>query len=670
MTHPSCLSCDWPYLVNMNVLHRAWNISDKIWRWCILLCIIASVNLNAQQDTRIAEIEKRLDLLNANGLPLNRPLTIVFNGPLRELLAFFSESSKINLIATPGLEATVSVSFTEVPARDVILYLCTAYQLGLRVTGNILELIPYTAPAIPIPAKIPDIQYDSTAQLLTLNLANDTLSAVARRIAEITQRNVIVDYSIRDILVSGFITGAQTEEALIQIAAANHLVVRNNNSYFKIEALPNSGAGTTGDLGQTSAHAAIQRIGADRISVEATNVEILQLVGAAATQLGISYYLLPLSGQRPGPQNQYQDNTGSASAGIATIHLDQATFSEFLDKLFLNTSWGYRIENGLYLIGQATSESLWSYQVYTFQNRSARGILQLVPEELLYPVKVDSMMELNSLIVSGPVRNSVELIDFFSAVDKLIPVVLIEVIVLDVQTDKLSDHGIEAGVASGVKPGGAIISSTDDKGGIDFNFSPSAINNLLSVLEGNGFIKLGRVNADFYLTLKAVQQEGIIDIKSTPKLSTLNSHKAILSIGQKRYFQEQQVVYPGNDRPIPIQANLFREVEANLDLQITPVVSGDEQVTMEIKFEQSEFIGESTPNAPPPQVKREFESMIRVRNGEMIVLGGLERESQSRTQRGLPWISRLPLIGWLFGRTQKSKSKGKLLIFVKPTIVN
>jgi len=293
-------------------------------------------------------------------------------------------------------------------------------------------------------------------------------------------------------------------------------------------------------------------------------------------------------------------------------------------------------------------------------------VIDFIPEDIMTGVEVDTLLELNSLILSGSQKNIAEIDTFIQAIDKVVPVVIIELIIIDVQNNKLSEFGVEAGVTQGGREAGGAISSGD---GYDFTFSPGAINRVLQLLSGRNIINLGQVSNNFYLNLKAVEEKGVIDILSTPKLSTLNSHDAVLSIGEKRYYLEQQVNFPGSDRPIPVQSNTFQEVEANLDIQITPIVSGDDQVTLEIYFEQSEFIGEPSPNQPPPQVSRRFESMIRVKDGEMVVLGGLERELKSNVRRGVPWLSRIPLIGWMFGRKKKNKSKNKLMVFVQPTII-
>jgi len=626
------------------------------------------------QNSRMIALSQQLDALAANGVPLQQPITITFDGPVKELVSFLAESTKLNLTVVPGVETQLaSVTFTDATARDVILYLCEAYRLDLSFTGNIIAFSQYQPPPAPVPTtREPDVTLDAASGLLSLNLRNDTLEAVSKRIALLTGKNIVIDPSVRLLQVSGFMTGVELESSLKQIAANNNLQLKREPDYFKLEPNKsreiqpggNQGFAQQGNAGFGTIQ--IQRIGNDLLNVQAVNANPLDIMREAAAQLSINYFLLPDTERGVGNQ-QNQGNTPQFLADAVTIQTQQVSFKALLDQVFKNTSIGYVEDNGLYIIGQRLAETMRSYQIYQFQNRSIQGALTLIPDDLLQDVSLDTFPEQNSVIISGSKFGIAQVKSFFVEIDKLVPVILIEVMLVDVQTNKLKDFGLEAGIkAGGATPGGPIV----DPGGVNFSFSPQAINDLLTLLSGRSIINLGQVSPNFYLTLKAVQENGIIDLKSTPKLSTLNSHKAMLSIGQKRYFQEQQVSYPGADRPIPIQANVYREVEANLDIEITPIVSGDEQVTLNINFEQTEFSGDSGPNAPPPQVSRKFESMIRIRNGEMVVLGGLENSAVSKTKRGVPFLSRIPVLGWLFGRSRQSTQKGKLLIFVKPTIVN
>ncbi|MCP2937984.1 type II and III secretion system protein, partial [Salmonella enterica subsp. enterica serovar Typhimurium] len=73
------------------------------------------------------------------------------------------------------------------------------------------------------------------------------------------------------------------------------------------------------------------------------------------------------------------------------------------------------------------------------------------------------------------------------------------------------------------------------------------------------------------------------------------------------------------------------------------------QITMSIGVTQSSFTERISQTAPPGKLNRDFQSMVRVKNGEMIMLGGLEENSTSNSGRGLPLISRVPVLKWIFG---------------------
>ena len=90
---------------------------------------------------------------------------------------------------------------------------------------------------------------------------------------------------------------------------------------------------------------------------------------------------------------------------------------------------------------------------------------------------------------------------------------------------------------------------------------------------------------------------------------------------------------------------------------------------MEIAVAQSDFTGKIEPGAPPGQVSRDFTSVIRVKDQEMILLGGLEEKTMSESGRGVPFLSRIPVIKWFFSSRTKEKSKSKLNIFIKPTVI-
>jgi type IV pilus assembly protein PilQ len=86
-------------------------------------------------------------------------------------------------------------------------------------------------------------------------------------------------------------------------------------------------------------------------------------------------------------------------------------------------------------------------------------------------------------------------------------------------------------------------------------------------------------------------------------------------------------------------------------------------------MEKSSFLGRVGENAPPGKATQKFESLVRVKNNEMVLLGGLDELQKENSGSGLPLISRIPVLNWLFSSRRKSKSDSKLHIFIKPTVI-
>lgn len=171
------------------------------------------------------------------------------------------------------------------------------------------------------------------------------------------------------------------------------------------------------------------------------------------------------------------------------------------------------------------------------------------------------------------------------------------------------------------------------------------------------------------MKLSALEANNNAEVRQVPKLSTLNGHSATLSIGTTRYYvtKTQNVFSSVNTQTVFTEQ--FNKVDANLAITVNPVVSGDDQVTMKIKVEISDFIGTPPANAPPPTSTSKFESIIRAHNEDMIVLGGMERTQKSETGSGVPLLSRIPVLKWLFSSRERTKSKVVTLVFIKPTII-
>src|SRR5690606_22294592 len=132
--------------------------------------------------------------------------------------------------------------------------------------------------------------------------------------------------------------------------------------------------------------------------------------------------------------------------------------------------------------------------------------------------------------------------------------------------------------------------------------------------------------------------------------------------------QNNRLVNSGIGNDI-LQSGTWKSTEANLSVSIKPFVSTDENVTLSIVVEKSSFLGRSGEDAPPGKATQKFESLVRVKNNEMVLLGGLDELQKENSGSGTPLVSRIPIIKWFFSSRKKAKSTSKLHILIKPIVV-
>jgi type IV pilus assembly protein PilQ len=291
------------------------------------------------------------------------------------------------------------------------------------------------------------------------------------------------------------------------------------------------------------------------------------------------------------------------------------------------------------------------------------SLLHIIPPELRRGVEVKEFKELNSFLLSGSSPQITEIEQLMKQIDRLVPMITIEVILLDVQKGNTVKTGIKMGVSDSVKTGGTLL------GGLDYTFGARSINDFIDRIGINNVFNLGHVTPNFYVSLSALEANHNIELRQTPKLSTLNGHTANLSIGNTRYYTISTQNVLGSLNPQTVVTQQYIPVEANLSISIMPIVSGDDQVTMNIDVSISDFVGDPPNNAPPPSSNSKFRSIVRVKNEEMVVLGGIERNEKSDSGSGIPFLSRIPVLKWLFSSRSKTTQKVVSIVFIKPTII-
>lgn len=629
------------------------------------ICLFTSIAKTQEQpEDRLAKIENRLKSLSVMVPGLNQKVQLSMSGTTAtEFLRALAQANNLNINIDPKVDFKVFYNFTNETALNVLLFVAKEYDLDINLIGSIMSISKVPTVSVIIPKKEVKVNYTAATDQLSVELNNDTLSVVAKKISQQSQKNVVVPVSLLQKTVTAFIN-APFEIALDKLAYTNGLKLqKTNDGVFIFQSLGegeelyiNSENATAVKKSLRPAAGAAQGSGANvssknsadgikLISVDAVNSPILELIKSASTEADINYFI-------------YSDIKGSV-----TTKLNNITYDNFLLALLQGTDYTFKREGGIYMIGDRKLEGLRSHRIVHLQHRSIDTVQMMIPTEWKKGVEIKEFREQNTLLVSGAAPQLNEIANYIKQIDRIVPMVLIEVTLVDIRKGRGIKTGINARVADSVKTGGSILP------GLDYTFGANSINNFLSKLGNNNSINLGKVSPNFYVTLSALESNSNVEIRSVPKLSTLNGHSAKLSIGSSRYYsQKTQNIVPSLNAQTVITEQ-FTEVNANLEIDINPVVSGDDQVTLKIKVNISDFIGSPPLNAPPPTATSMFSSIIRAKNEDMIVLGGLERTESTETRSGIPLLSRIPVLKWLFSSREKNNSKVVTLVFIKPIIL-
>jgi type IV pilus assembly protein PilQ len=635
---------------------------DMLKNWTILLITLLSFSLSAQD--RFDVLDEKLNQLAKSYPGINDKVELSMNGAtVQEYVRAIGLSNNLNVNVDPGLDIKLTNTFSKVTAKEVFLFLCKRYDLDIQFMGPILTFTKFTPIIVEkkIPTKKLNIQFEKNLELLSYDLNNDTLGNVAKEITKQSGKNIIYSPDLMNKTVSGFMQGATFASALEKLAFANDMKVSKTEDDFyifekkQIVAAQNSNQGnssstTFGNFGGNKKDEKNENIAIKDglITMNVQNAPIADIVNAVSKRLDKNYFLF----------NDLKGNT--------TLNIVDAPYEEFLKLLFNGTELTFKKDGTVYLFGDRNLEGLRLSKLITLKNRTIEKIIDFIPAELKKGIELKVYEDMNGIIVSGSQPRIYELETFLRQIDMVVPMVQIEVIIADVRKSNSLSAGISAGLGTGTNTTGGTLLP-------DYNISlnSKSINNLISGINGLGIINLGNVTPSFYLNLKAMESNGILKLRSTPQIATLNGHEASISVGQTQYYLEvnNNLVNQANAQQNILQTQNWKAVNADLSVTIDPQVSGDEQITMTINVKQSSFTERVSNTAPPGTINRDFKSLVRVKNGEMIMLGGLEENQTNNSGSGLPLLSRIPILKWIFGNRTKSKSENKLTIFIKPTVI-
>ncbi len=270
----------------------------------------------------------------------------------------------------------------------------------------------------------------------------------------------------------------------------------------------------------------------------------------------------------------------------------------------------------------------------------------------------------SSVIIKDVETMHPEFAKLIKSIDLPTPQVNIEAKIVEVTTNFTKDLGIQWGILWQPPDSRTTIGGPSIPGGIGFNAgNPLMVDLPAAVQAGSGgAIGIGYISASNTFTLdlqlSAMENSGNGRIISNPRITTSDNQEATIQQGKKIPYQS-----------VSAEGTKTEFVDANLELTVTPHITPDGTIVMEIQVTKNEADFSQTVGGVPTIDTKEAETQVLIGNGDTLVIGGIFKTNITESHAGVPGLSKIPLLGWLFKKKQDTNTTSELLIFITPRIV-
>lgn len=356
-----------------------------------------------------------------------------------------------------------------------------------------------------------------------------------------------------------------------------------------------------------------------------------------------------------------------------------------------------KIESLIHAMDVAAPEGRGKINVYNLKNANADEISKLLsalvarmpapppagsgqqvsPSSILEgTVNISSDKSTNSLIIVASPADFELVKDVIEKLDVRRRQVYVETAIIEMSLAKQRELGFEFQAANLNQLEGN--NATMAIGGTNFgNIGGAMVSGPAALATTNG-LAVAAVKGTFtfkgieYLNigalLHAVQTDADVNVLSTPNILTTDNQKAEIMVGQNVPFKTAQTqnALTGGSAVL----NSYERKDVGIKLSLTPQITSDDNVRLEVNQEISDVIETSIANdAGPITSKRSASTTVVVKDRETMVIGGLIRDNVTSSTMKVPFLGDIPILGWLFKYKTTKVEKTNLMIFITPHII-
>lgn len=273
-------------------------------------------------------------------------------------------------------------------------------------------------------------------------------------------------------------------------------------------------------------------------------------------------------------------------------------------------------------------------------------------DELAGDVYIEADEDTNSLIIMTSPRNYEKVRNILDELDKPVPQVLIKVLIAEVKHDDSVDLGTEF----------SYLNTSNGTAEVLTDFGIPAV----ATAEG---LFASVIDTHFDVKIRALQEDGKLDILSRPYILASNNQTATITVGNEVPFIRDTRTTEGGQT-----INTIEYEDIGIILEVTPYINPEGLVIMDVSQEISAITGTTVPISDTVNAsvyaKRSSENRVIVKDGQTVVIGGLMEDRETETYTKVPLLGDIPLLGWVFKRKETRTEKTELLIFLTPTVAS
>jgi len=358
--------------------------------------------------------------------------------------------------------------------------------------------------------------------------------------------------------------------------------------------------------------------------------------------------------------NIIADETAS---GIVTIELTDIPLEEAMQRILMPLGLTFRWLDGYYLVGSPRPDNL-SFPLLTETELYRPNFIKAVDVPNLLSTFYGPFLRVNKETNTLSLSASPELIERMKADLAQIDIPPRQVMIEALITETSSDVSRQLGISWGLAGAGG----SQGRDSVRIDAYPSAEGDTAYFSDPDRFnaffervgIQSSNWVSTFRAKLDAFVHEGKATIRANPRVAVLEGNQARIFIGREEYFS----LLSGS---ITYAYARLEVIKTGISLTITPYVSRDGFITLEVEPEVSDVVGSGSTGLPMTN-KRSVTTKVRVAQGETAVIGGLKVRNEMKVTRKIPLLGSIPILGYLFRHVDKKVVESEITVLITPRL--